>query len=72
MLPDFYSSYLQMIVNRLLNKDPTQRPSSEDLTMLLEQELHASRTEIIRNQSFNSPRSVTGFLIPTQNHSNKL
>lgn len=61
-----------MIVNRLLNKDATERPSSEDLSALLDRELNASRTEIIRNYSINSPRSVTGFLIPTQNSNNKI
>tara|TARA_B110000285_G_C15014891_1_gene558500 strand:- start:279 stop:671 length:393 start_codon:yes stop_codon:yes gene_type:complete len=31
MIPDFYSNYLQMIINRLLNKNPNERPSSDEL-----------------------------------------
>lgn len=42
MIPDFYSNNLRIIIGRLLDKDPQNRPSSDEMISIVQTEYRAS------------------------------
>lgn len=42
MIPDFYSNNLRILISRLLDKDPNNRPTSEELLKILANEQRAA------------------------------
>ena len=47
VIPDCYSSNLKIIITRLLDKNPSNRPSSEELNAIMKNEARAANNSII-------------------------
>jgi serine/threonine protein kinase len=60
MIPDFYSNNLKIIIGRLLDKNPQNRPSSEELLKIIANEHQASSS--FENQIFGTTGSGLGIL----------
>lgn len=47
VIPDCYSSNLKIIITRLLDKNPSNRPSSEELNAIMKNEARAANSQFI-------------------------
>jgi serine/threonine protein kinase len=60
MIPDFYSNNLRILIGRLLDKNPNNRPTSEELLKIIGEEQRASSS--FENQIFGMTFSSLGHI----------